>query len=71
MATLRQRATERTIYLLVANFIRFKHDHIIEFREFMDSFDLVEQVLGPGDRRVEATGTAVTEDLMRSLRSAD
>jgi ketosteroid isomerase-like protein len=43
---LRQRATDRIIHLLVAHFIRFRAGRIIELREFMDSFDAVQQVLG-------------------------
>ena len=46
MARLRQRSTDRIITLLVAHFLRFQEDLIVELREFMDSFDMVEQVLG-------------------------
>ena len=46
LARLRQRATGRTIQLFVADFIRFASGRIIELREFMDSFDAVQQVLG-------------------------
>jgi uncharacterized protein len=46
MARLRQRSTDRIIQLLVAHFIRFRDGRIIELREFMDSFDAVQQVLG-------------------------
>ena len=46
LARLRQRATGRIIQLFVADFIRFQGDHIVELREFMDSFDAVQQVLG-------------------------
>jgi ketosteroid isomerase-like protein len=46
MARLRQRATGRTIQLFVADFIRFASGRIVEFRQFMDSFDAVQQVLG-------------------------
>lgn len=42
----RQRATERTLRFRVANFLRFKAGRVIEFREFTDSFDAVEQALG-------------------------
>ena len=45
-ARLRQRATDRIIRLLVAHFIRFRDGRIVEMREFMDSFDAVQQVLG-------------------------
>jgi len=43
---LRQRSTGRIIHLLNAHFIRFHDGLIIELREFMDSFDAVQQVLG-------------------------
>ena len=46
MARLRQRSTNRIIQLLVAHFIRFRDGRIVELREFMDSFDAVQQVLG-------------------------
>lgn len=46
MARLRQRSTDRVIHLLMAHFIRFRDGLIIELREFMDSFDAVQQVLG-------------------------
>jgi ketosteroid isomerase-like protein len=46
MARLRQRSTDRIIQLLVAHFIRLRDGRIIEMREFMDSFDAVQQVLG-------------------------
>jgi ketosteroid isomerase-like protein len=46
MARLRQRTTDRIIALLVAHFIRFQDGRIVECREFMDSFDAVQQVLG-------------------------
>jgi ketosteroid isomerase-like protein len=46
MARLRQRSTDRMIHLLAAHFIRFRDGLIIELREFMDSFDAVQQVLG-------------------------
>jgi ketosteroid isomerase-like protein len=41
-----QRATGRVIQLMFAQFLRFRDGHIVELREFMDSFDAVEQVLG-------------------------
>ncbi|HVZ53844.1 MAG TPA: nuclear transport factor 2 family protein [Pseudolabrys sp.] len=44
--TFRQRTTERTLRFRVANFLRFKDGQVIEFREFLDSFDAVEQALG-------------------------
>ena len=43
---LRQRNTDRTIHLFVAQFLRFRRGRIFELREFMDSFDAVQQVLG-------------------------
>jgi uncharacterized protein len=46
LARLRQRATGRIIQLFVANFARFRGTRIVEFREFLDSFDAVQQVLG-------------------------
>ena len=46
MMKLRQRSTGRIIQLLNAHFIRFNDGLIIELREFMDSFDAVQQVLG-------------------------
>jgi len=46
LARLRQRATGRTIQLFIADFIRFDHGRIVELRQFMDSFDAVQQVLG-------------------------
>lgn len=41
-----QRATGRSLRFRVANFLRFDDGRLIEFREFADSFDLVEQALG-------------------------
>ena len=41
-----QRATGRVIQLMFAQFLRFQSGRIVELREFMDSFDAVEQVLG-------------------------
>ena len=46
MARMKQRATERIIQTLFAQFVRFRDGRIIEFREFLDLFDAVEQVLG-------------------------
>ena len=46
MVKLRQRTTGRIIQLLNAHFIRFHNGLIIELREFMDSFEAVQQVLG-------------------------
>lgn len=42
----KQRTTGRTLRFRVANFLRFHDGRLIEFREFSDSFDLVEQALG-------------------------
>ena len=42
----KQRATGRTLRFRVANFLRIKDGKLIEFREFADSFDQVEQALG-------------------------
>jgi ketosteroid isomerase-like protein len=41
-----QRSTGRTLRFRVANFLRVDDGRLIEFREFSDSFDLVEQALG-------------------------
>ena len=41
-----QRTTGRVINLVIALFLRFRDGRIVELREFMDSFDAVEQVLG-------------------------
>ena len=46
LARLRQRATGRIIQLFVADFLRFDQGRIVELRQFMDSFDAVQQVLG-------------------------
>jgi ketosteroid isomerase-like protein len=42
----KQRATGRSLRFKVANFLRFHDGRLIEFREFADSFDLVEQAIG-------------------------
>jgi ketosteroid isomerase-like protein len=42
----RQRSTGRTVSTQLANFLRFKDGKLVEFREFANSFDLVEQALG-------------------------
>jgi ketosteroid isomerase-like protein len=52
MARMKQRATGRIIQIMFAHFLRFRDGRIIEFREFLDSFDAVEQVLG---REIEIT----------------
>ena len=41
-----QRATGRSLRFRVANFLRFQDGLLIEFREFANTFDVVEQVLG-------------------------
>src|SRR4051812_17718723 len=41
-----QRATSRTLSLRLADFLRFHDGRLIEFREFTDTFDAVEQALG-------------------------
>jgi ketosteroid isomerase-like protein len=43
---LRQVATGRILRFRAANFVRIQDRKIIEFREFADSFDQVEQALG-------------------------
>ncbi len=42
----KQRATDRMLRFRIANFLRFRDDRLIEFREFVNSFDMVEQALG-------------------------
>ena len=41
-----QRATGRTLRFRLVNFLRFAGGQVIEFREFANTFDVVEQVLG-------------------------
>jgi ketosteroid isomerase-like protein len=41
-----QRATGRLLRFRVANFLRLQDGRLIEFREFSNSFDVVEQALG-------------------------
>jgi ketosteroid isomerase-like protein len=41
-----QRATERTLHFHLANFLRIHGGRVVEFREFANTFDLVEQALG-------------------------
>jgi ketosteroid isomerase-like protein len=41
-----QRATKRVLRFRIANFLRFQDSKLIEFREFVNSFDVVEQALG-------------------------
>lgn len=42
----KQYSTGRTLSFQVANFLRLSGGRVIEFREFANSFDLVEQALG-------------------------
>ena len=42
----KQRSTGRMITAHLANFLRFRDGRIIEFREFANTFDLVEQAIG-------------------------
>lgn len=42
----RQIASGRLLRFRVANFLRIEGGRLIEFREFADSFDLVEQAIG-------------------------
>lgn len=46
LVRLRQRTTGRIIQLLSAHFLQFHEGKISELREFMDTFDAVQQVLG-------------------------
>jgi len=41
-----QRVTGRTLSFRIADVLRLRDGKVIEFREFTDSFDLVEQALG-------------------------
>jgi ketosteroid isomerase-like protein len=45
-AAYRQRSTNRVLRLRIANFLRFEDGRLIEYREFIDSYDAVEQALG-------------------------
>jgi len=42
----RQRSSDRVLRFRVANFMLLKNGQLIEFREFTNSFDVVEQALG-------------------------
>jgi ketosteroid isomerase-like protein len=42
----KQLASGRILRFRVANFLRIQDGQLIEFREFADSFDLVEQAIG-------------------------
>lgn len=41
-----QRTTRRSLRFRIANFLRFQDGLLIEFREFANTFDVVEQALG-------------------------
>jgi ketosteroid isomerase-like protein len=41
-----QRSTGRMLSFRNANFLRFRDGRVVEFREFSDTFDVVEQALG-------------------------
>jgi len=41
-----QRASERTLHFHLANFLRIQNGKLVEFREFANTFDVVEQALG-------------------------
>lgn len=45
-AAFMQRSTNRIVRLRLVNFLRVQDGQVIEFREFSDTFDAVEQVLG-------------------------
>jgi len=42
----RQRSTGRVLRLRIAGFLRLQDGRVTEYREFIDSFDAVEQALG-------------------------
>jgi ketosteroid isomerase-like protein len=44
--TFRQRATGRILRFHIADFLRFRDGRVVEFREFTNTFDVVEQALG-------------------------
>jgi ketosteroid isomerase-like protein len=41
-----QRSTGRTLSLRLVNFLRIENGQVIEFKEFSDTFDVVEQAMG-------------------------
>jgi ketosteroid isomerase-like protein len=45
-AAFTQRSTGRRLRMRIAHFLRFRGGKLVEFREFSDTFDVVEQVLG-------------------------
>ena len=55
-----QRATGRTLSLRLVNFIRVQDGKIIEFREFSDTFDAVEQTVGAGCRFPRSRSSATS-----------
>jgi uncharacterized protein len=55
-----QRATRRTIQLVIAHFLRFRGGRIVELREFMDSFDAVQQLLGRELKVPAQSGSSMT-----------
>jgi uncharacterized protein len=63
MARLKQRATGRIVRIIFAQFFRFRDGRIVEFREFMDSFDAVEQVLG---RHIRVIGSGFAKQEARA-----
>lgn len=42
----RQRATDRTLTFRTVSLLKFRDGRVVEYREFSDTFDVVEQVLG-------------------------
>lgn len=42
----RQRASDRALNFRIANFLRLRGGRVIEFEEFVDTFDVAEQALG-------------------------
>jgi ketosteroid isomerase-like protein len=49
-AAFKQRSSGRMINMRLANFLRFRAGRLIEFREFANTFDIVEQTFGRGSR---------------------
>jgi len=41
-----QRSSDRKLRFRLVNFLRFRNGRLVEFREFADTFDVVEQALG-------------------------
>jgi len=41
-----QRATQRMLSFRVVDLLRFRSQRVVEFHEFSDTFDVVEQALG-------------------------